>query len=134
MEPSKIVVRYASGRVLKGHTQNFFPNRPSFHLLPLEGEPFKGPVEIPLDNLKAVFFVRDFTGNKDFQEKNRISEGEKPQGRVMEVTFRDNETILGTTQGYDPKRPGFFLFPVDKGSNNTRVFIVSAAVQKVRFL
>lgn len=134
MEPSKIVVRYAGGRVLKGHTQNFFPNRPTFHLTPLEGESLKGPIEVPLDQLKAVFFVRDFTGNRDFQEKKEIPAGEKPQTRVMEVTFRDNEKLLGTTQGYDPKRPGFFLFPIDTGSNNTRAFIVSAAVQKVRFL
>ncbi len=32
MEPSKIVARYCDGRTLKGTTQNFFPNKPVFHV------------------------------------------------------------------------------------------------------
>lgn len=134
MEPSKIVVRYTDGTTLKGFTQNFFPNKPTFHLTPCESNEVKGIVEVRLDRLKAIFFVRDFVGDKTFQEKKRIAEGEKPQGRLIEVTCRDGEMILGTTTGYDPKRPGFFLFPVDRNSNNVKAYIVSAAVAKARFL
>ncbi len=134
MEPSKIVVRYLSGKVIKGHTQNFFPNKPSFHLSPLEGENIKGPIEIPLDQLKAIFFVRDFIGDKAFQERKQPAPGEKPQGRLIEVTCKDGEVLVGTTSGYDPKRTGFFLFPVDKQANNTKAFILTSAVGSTRFL
>ena len=32
MEPTKVVARYIDGRVIKGFTQDFFPNKDSFHL------------------------------------------------------------------------------------------------------
>jgi hypothetical protein len=52
----------------------------------------------------------------------------------MEVTCLDGEVIVGTTTGYDPKRLGFFLFPIDPSSNNIRVFMVTSAVATARFL
>ncbi len=52
----------------------------------------------------------------------------------MEVTCVDGEVIVGTTTGYDPKRPGFFLFPIDPLANNTRVFMVTSAIKTARFL
>jgi hypothetical protein len=52
----------------------------------------------------------------------------------MEVTCKDGEVIVGTTTGYDPKRPGFFLFPIDPSANNERVFVVTSAVRTARFL
>ena len=132
MEPSRIVVRYLDGSTLKGYTQNFFPNKPVFHLTPADAG--KGPVEVSLDRLKAIFFVRDFTGDRTFQEKKEPAPGEKPQARLIEVVCSDGEVIVGTTTGYDPKRPGFFLFPVDRKSNNTKAFLVSQAVIRTRFL
>jgi hypothetical protein len=59
---------------------------------------------------------------------------EPPQGRLMEVTCLDGEVIVGTTTGYDPKRLGFFLFPIDTSSNNVRIFMVASTVVTARFL
>jgi len=134
LEPSKIVVRYASGRILKGYTQNFFPNKPVFHILPLDPAQSKEPIEVVINELKAVFFVRDFAGDKSYKEKKQLFPGVKPQGRLIEATFKDGEVIVGSTTGYDPKRSGFFLFPIDPGWNNLKVYIVSAAVRNVRYL
>ncbi|MHB8833800.1 MAG: DUF6982 domain-containing protein [Desulfobacteria bacterium] len=53
---------------------------------------------------------------------------------MMEVTCKDGEVIVGTTTGYDPKRTGFFLFPIDPSANNSRVFVVTSAVGTARFL
>jgi hypothetical protein len=55
-------------------------------------------------------------------------------GRKVEVTFQDGEKMAGTTEAYNPQKLGFFLFPADTESNNTRVFIVNSNVQKVLFL
>lgn len=134
MEPSRIVVRYRDGKTLKGTTRNFFPNKAVFHVGRQGATGPGGVVEVKLEDLKAVFFVRDFTGNPMHNERKRLSPGERPQGRLMEVTCKDGEVMVGTTTGYDPKRPGFFLFPIDPTSNNARVYMVSGAVGNVRFL
>jgi hypothetical protein len=134
LEPIKIVVRFLDGSTVKGYTQNFFPNKPLFHLTLQEGAGPKESVEIPMDRLKAVFFVRDFTGDKNFEERKGPAQGEKIPGRLIEVTCKDGEVIVGTTTGYDPRRAGFFLFPVDGKSNNMKAFILTKAVERARFL
>ena len=134
MEPSKIVVRYRNGKILKGYTQNFFPNKPMFHVNHLGASGSGDLVEVNIEDLKAVFFVRDFTGNAKHVERKQLAPGERPQGRLMEVTCKDGEVLVGTTTGYDPKRPAFFLFPIDPSSNNVRVFMVTSAVRTARFL
>ena len=134
MEPSKIVARYRDGRTLKGTTQNFFPNKPVFHVSRLGTSGSGDLIEVKGEDLKAVFFVRDFTGNRTHVERKKLSPGDRPQGRMMEITCLDGEVIVGTTSGYDPKRPGFFLFPIDPSANNARIFMVTGAVRTARFL
>ena len=134
MDPTKIVARYRDGRTLKGTTQNFFPNKPVFHVVRHGGTGPGDVIEVNIEDLKAVFFVRDFTGNAKHVERKKLSPGERPQGRMMEVTCKDGEVIVGTTTGYDPKRPGFFLFPIDASANNARVYVVTSAVRTARFL
>jgi hypothetical protein len=134
MEPSKIVARYRDGRTLKGTTQNFFPNRPVFHVN-RQGKTAPGDViEVNLEELKAVFFVKDFLGNAKHVERKKLSPGDQLQGRLMEVTCKDGEVIVGSTTGYDPKRPGFFLFPIDPSANNVRVYVVASSVRTARFV
>ena len=133
MEPVKVVIRYVNGKVIKGFTQDFFPNKDRFHLhhaAKSSGE----SVEVMLKDLKAIFFVQDFEGNAQYNERKSYGEGERAQGRKVEVTFADGEVLVGSTMGYDPNRPGFFIFPADTKSNNMRAFAVSSAVKKVRNL
>jgi hypothetical protein len=128
-EPAKVVARFVDGRVLKGHTMNFDPNRPAFQLRLLEDAPGTEPALIRLSDLKAVFFVKDFAGVPEYSEKkefNTIS-----TGRRLAVRFHDDEVLLGTSVTYDAKRQGFFLFPADRFSNNEKVFVVAAAVADV---
>jgi len=60
LEASKIVARFLDGKIVKGYTQNFFPNRPVFHVLPMDAAGKTDPVKIQVSELKAVFFVREF--------------------------------------------------------------------------
>jgi len=134
MEPSKIVARFRDGKTLKGTSQNFFPNKPLFHVNRQGGTGPGDVVEVNVEDLKAIFFVKDFLGNAKHVERKKPAPGDRPQGRLMEVTFKDGEVIVGTTTGYDPKRPGFFLFPIDPTANNVRVYVVASAVRSARFL
>jgi len=131
LERTKVVVRYADGKVLKGFTQDFFPHKDRFHLFPVEGPGGKS-VEIQLNHLKALFMVRDFAGGPGYQERKKYLEGEKPSGRKVEIVFKDGEVLVGSTLGYDRERLGFFLFPVDPRSNNIRVYVIVSAVKDVR--
>ncbi len=133
MEPIKVVARYTNGRVLKGFTQDFLPNKDRFHLHPSDKASGEA-MEVLLKELKAVFFVKDFGGDPQYRERKEYLEGEKPSGKKVEVTFKDGEVLIGSTLGYDRSRPGFFVFPVDTNANNIRVFAVSHAVKNVRYL
>jgi hypothetical protein len=133
VESSKIVVRFQDGKMIKGYTQNFFPNRPVFHVLPMDAASKTEPVEIRVSEVKTVFFVRDFMGNKGYDERKVLETGKKVQGRLIEVTFRDGEVLVGSTTGYDPKRPGFFFFPVDPKSSNIKAYTISSGIRGVRF-
>jgi hypothetical protein len=134
MEPTKVVVRYANGTIARGFIQNFAPKRDFFYLAPANN-PSDQPLQVSLRRLKAVFVVRDFHGNPQFEERNFYMEGENPSGLKLEVTFADGEVMVGSTLlNYDPKRQGNFIIPADPNSNNIRVFVISSAVKSVRQL
>jgi hypothetical protein len=133
MEPVKVVIRYSNGSVNKGFAKDFFPNKDHFHLF-LSDKPSSEAIGVLVKELKAVFFVRDLTGSPLYKERKEYVEGEKPSGRKVAVTFVDDEVLVGSTLGYHSKRQGFFIFPADPESNNMRVFVVSSAVKKVRYL
>jgi hypothetical protein len=126
---AKVVVRHRDGRIEKGKTLNFDPNRPTF-LLELESAPAGSkPQEIRLQDLKAVFFVKDLVGDAQYNEQKQF---EKPTtGHRLAVTFADGEQLVGVSLSYDATRDGFFLFPADPRSNNERVFVIRRNVVTV---
>ena len=126
-----VVARFQDGRILKGHTNDFLPARPVFHLLSEGSAPTDKPVEIHVPELKALYFVRDFAGDPTHTESNHFDASKPPQGRRVRVEFKDGEILIGTTQGYQPERPGFFVLPADAGSNNERCFVVTSAAKQV---
>ena len=131
---NKVVARYRDGRVVKGFTQDFLPNRPAFHLAPEEGPAAGKPVLVELAALKAVFFVKDLQGDPRRVDRHEFDPAKPVIGRKVRVVFTDGETILGTTHGYQPGCPGFFLAPADPQSNADRCFVVTAATQAIELL
>jgi len=129
---NKIVVRYLDGRLLKGFSQDFHPARPSFHVSAAMSGVDARPVMVPLLQLKAVFFVRDFTGNSGYVERRTFDQ--RLPGRRIEVTFLDDEVLVGSTLGYRPDGTGFFMTPADTDGNNLRVFVQPGAIRHIRYL
>jgi len=125
---NKVVLTFKDGKVLKGLTSNFFPNKASFHLSCEDGK----TTEVHREDLKAIFFVKDYSGNK---ARNDKYEDHIPgAGRKIRVKFKDDEIITGFCHGYSSSRPGFFIMPADKNGNNERIFIVTSATATVKFL
>jgi hypothetical protein len=131
---NKIVIRYADGRLLKGITNDFFPNKTTFHVLSVTAAPQDKPQEIRIADLKAVFFVKDFDGNPDYNEIKAFDPAKPVSGRKISVLFKDGERLVGTTTGYQPDRIGFFLTPADLESNMIRCFVVIKATKEVNML
>lgn len=131
---SKVVARYADGRLLKGMTGDFAPGKDVFHLSENGAPAGTPPVEVVVAELKAVFFVKDFLGNPDYHDRKIFDPMKPPAGRKLRVVFHDEEVIVGSTTGYQPGRPGFFLEPADPKSNNERCYVVAAAARDVRFI
>lgn len=134
MEPVKVIIRYADGKLIKGYTNDFSPNKPQFHVRSVDSGPTDRGVDVSIRELKAVFFVKDFAGNPEYHEKKEFSGSQQAVGRKMEVIFKDGEMMVGSTMGHDPKRAGFFLTPADPQGNALRVFVIAAAVTRTRFL
>ena len=133
MERAKVVAQYANGKIIKGYTLDFFPNKDRFHVIPID-KPTDKPTEVVVNQLKAVFVVKDFNGNPQYIERKGYMEGDTPYGTTLEVTFGDSEVVVGSGMGINLKRQVFFISPPDPKSNNLRVFVVCSAVKRIRQL
>ena len=132
----KIVVKFNDGKIIKGCTTDFSPNRDSFHVSLTDDYQDKeqsDQLEISLGNIKAVFFVKDFKGNKEYQKVRTFNgyDSGPPSQRKIIVIFKDGENFYGTTHSYSPDRNGFFVYPIDEDDNNDRVFVPRSALEKV---
>ena len=126
----KVVVAYLDGRRVRGHVLDFSPVKPTFRLFPEENPLQNRGNEVSLKDLKAVFFVREFSVDQAHQDANTM--GLSSPGRKFEVIFRDVESLIGTTEAFNPQKLGFFLFPADTKSNNLRVFVVNQNVANIK--
>jgi len=132
----KTVVKFNDGKVVKGYTTDFNPNNDLFHVRLADDFQEEGQgeqVEVDLNKIKAVFFVKDFQGNKDYQKVrtfNGYASGPPSQRKIV-VIFKDGENFYGTTHSYSPDRNGFFVYPIDQQDNNDRIFVSRSALDKV---
>lgn len=134
MIQNKIVVRYQDGSLMKGTTNDFFPNKDTFHIIPANALPGSKSLEVRVPALKAVFFVKNFDGNREYNDNKEFDSNKPVVGRKIKVVFTDGELLIGTTHGYQPNRPGFFIVPADSQSNIERCFVVMSAVREGSFI
>jgi hypothetical protein len=131
MQERKIVVHMTDGTVRKGVTHDFSPDEPTFHLLPAEGGGV--PIRVRVDAMKALFYVKDYVGNRDFVSRRQFDEAQRA-GRKAIVRFRDGEEIWGYLgEGAEQSQGiGFFFFPADKDDNNIRIFVIRTATEEIK--
>jgi hypothetical protein len=127
----KIVVHMRDGAIHKGVTHDFEPRQPSFHLLPAEGGGV--PVRVALDGMKAMFWVKDYLGNRDFIARQDFDPARAVEGRKAVLTFSDGETIWGSVTDDDVAAPGSFSSPADDRDNNIKIFIIRTSLKELRW-
>jgi len=135
----KVVLRFIDGKLLRGYLKEFSQESPEILFKKLDG---KRTQAIPMLKLKAIFFVKTFEGDSGYIEK-KIYGLRQSEGKKIFVKFNDDESMVGYLQGGVPwnkgfflskpdnGKKGFFLVPVDKASNNIRVFVVRSAVKDI---
>lgn len=126
MATNNVVARFVDGRTIKGISLDVDPNKPKCHIKTTD----QGMVEVKLNDLKALFFVKDLTGDSGHQEANAVdAQDSRLKGaKAIEVRFRDKERLIGLTNRYPPLGNFFFMLPADGASNNIRILVNRAAV------
>jgi hypothetical protein len=138
----KIVARFRDGRLLKGFVRNFSIESDT---VILNDQNTNKENRIPIAELKAIFFVKNFEGSSHYVER-KVFGIRKNLGRKVFVKFIDKEALVGFIEGEIPwdrgfslaklgeSTKGFFLTPVDGDSNNERVFVVGSAIENVTIM
>lgn len=136
MLKKKAVVKYQNGEIIKGWIEDFRPDRESFNLFPLIEYSEEERIEIKYSSTKAVFFIKDFMGNKDYKKVRtfNINITITPSQRKLIVNFIDGEHLYGTSHSYSKYKIGFFVYPIDPKDNNERIFVIHSAVESVRLI
>jgi hypothetical protein len=134
-----VVARFKDGRVFKGHIHDFDQNAVEVILAKLEnGEELR----IPMDELKALFFVHSLDGDPKYRERKVFGIRESI-GHKIYIRFHDGESMLGFVKGDVPWEKGFyrsspekgvsgfFMAPVDGESNNIKIFVIANAIRDI---
>ena len=129
----KIVARTKNGKCFKGYLRDGrFLQRGILRMTMVDSQ------ELPVDlnQLKGVFFVRDFEGNRHYLEsKILVADPERPGLRVR-LRFEDNETMEGIVENELDllQTAGFFFWPADPKANNDLIFVMKSALLGFRVL
>jgi hypothetical protein len=140
----KVVVRYIDGKMIKGYISDFSETSDSISVREIDNEKL---IQVPVDSLKAIFFVKSFEGKRSYNEKKVYGISAKKGERAF-VKFKDAESLVGFLYGdvpWDKKKgfflskintelKGFYIYPVDRGSNNIKIFVMLSAVQDVSIM
>jgi hypothetical protein len=140
--PDRVVLHFLDGHLLKGELTRFSSEEDRCEVLQ-EGQ--LSATEVMLSALKAIYYVKSYSGNNRYREKRRFGLSSAKGKRVM-VRFKDGEILCGHLNqdlpwkpgggltGMDPTQKGFFLYPSDPNSNNLQVFVITATVADIRRL
>jgi len=129
---NSVVARFLDGSMVKGTSFDVDPSKPICHIRP----PNEKPLEVRMEQLKALFFVRSLQGDPEHAEV-RVPDPRDPRARgatVVSLQFADGETMVGMTIHYPPNKPFFYLNPVDAKSNNVRILVNRSAVTSMELL
>jgi hypothetical protein len=129
----KVIARAKHGDRFKGYLQDGRAlMRGDLRMQNFEGR------DLPLDleQLKGIFFVRDYQGNKDYLENKSLTRDPDRKGLRVRIRFEDNETMEGVVENSLEilQENGFFFWPADPKANNELIFVVKSSLLGFRVL
>ncbi len=135
-ESQKVILRLVNGKMLKGFIRDLKLDGDHLYIEDETSHQFK----VRTKELKAIFYVRRFEGDRTYQEKKTFS-GTRPNSKRIFIHFKDGESMMGFIEGDIPWERGYFLesmkekaftvIPVDEESNNIKILVFTSAVKDV---
>jgi len=127
----KVVAHFIDHTIVKGTSMDVDPAKPRCHI-----RTDNGVLEVDLSQLKALYFVRDFTGRAEYDEDRAPKAGDaRLRGsHAVKLTFMDGEPLHALMNRFPPNRPFYFVLPIDPASNNERILVNREAVVAVEAL
>jgi hypothetical protein len=129
----KVVVRKLDRSLIKGFVDSAsYLRLNGIQIIDREGR----AVVLPLPEIKAVFFVRDFDGNSQRSERKLFQSRPRLAGLWVQMTFKDNEVLEGLLPNnlVEISPEGFLVTPADLYSNNLKIFVPRTALSKINVL
>ncbi|PYU31145.1 MAG: hypothetical protein DMG31_12760 [Acidobacteria bacterium] len=127
----KVIVTFADHTTLQGYLNpSRLPDDP-LDVLTTNGE----HREVPLKEIRAVYFVRDFTDDYEPERKAFFSRP-KLDGLWVRLKFRDNETLEGVVSNdlLALLDSGIQITPPDLNGAAMRIFVPRSALSEVTVL
>ena len=131
MDKRKVIARKLNGEILKGYVEESLDpvsgKENSIIITSLTEE----LIRVPKSDIKALFFVRKFSGNKEYSEVKFFESQPRIDGLWVRVYFFDDEAIEGIVANSMSFliEDGFYLKPPDPNSNNRLMYIVKSALK-----
>lgn len=129
----KVVVRKLNKDVVKGYVDSDqFITEEGVEVLDLEGR----LLTLPCEEIKGIYFVRDFDGQPDRPERKVFLSRPRLTGLWIRMTFKDAEVLDGLMSenllALEPH--GFLVAPPDVYSNNLKIFVPRSALAALEVL
>ncbi|MCI0624814.1 MAG: hypothetical protein L0387_24760 [Acidobacteria bacterium] len=129
MDRRKVIARKRNGQIIKGYIESIpeFSGESNIIVTSLTEQ----TLVIPKSEMKALFFVKRFSGNKEYSEIKVFDSQPRIDGLWVRLTFYDMETIEGIVPNSTQflADDGFYLRPPDSNSNNRMVYVVKSALK-----
>jgi hypothetical protein len=129
----KVCIRCANLQLLTGYVNPLtFQRREGIDLLDRNAQARL----LPYEQVRAVYFVRDFEDNPEANQKTTFASRPKSDGLWIRMRFRDNETLDGLLPNdlLQVSDLGFMVTPPDPNANIQKIFVPRAALDDMKVL
>jgi len=91
---------------------------------------------IPYEQVRAVYFVRDFEENPEANQKKVFASRPKSDGLWVRLRFHDGEEIEGLLPNdlLQVESQGYTVTPPDPNTNTQKIFVPRVALETMKVL
>ncbi len=122
-----IVARYLDGRVIKGNTTDFHPERKTFRVRSADGE----TQEHPAKGMKALFFVQSLEGDPARSDSREFPNLNGLVRSRLWLRFLDGEQMPAWPVSPTLGERGFWVLPADNGSNIEKAYVFRDSLAEI---